>query len=96
VIARDGLAFVAITLEDTARTVPCDADRLVGVAIDGPAELAGLGTGRARTEESFAADAVTTYDGRALAIVRPTGPGEVRVTVTAENLDPVVATFSVR
>ena len=44
-------------------------------------------TGRPRTEETFHAATRTTYDGRALAIVRPTGVGEITVTVTAEGLE---------
>ncbi|WP_243076479.1 glycoside hydrolase family 2 TIM barrel-domain containing protein [Microbacterium sp. SS28] len=82
-IAVDGLAFVGIVLEDAAGSVPCDADVLVTVQVEGPAVLAGVGTGRARTEESLAGPSITTYDGRALAIVRPTGPGEITVTVSA-------------
>lgn len=91
---HDALGFVAIALEDADGTVPCDADRVVTVQVDGPAVLAGLGTGRARTEESFAGPSVTTYDGRALAIVRPTGPGEIRVSVTTDGLAPAVATLT--
>ncbi|MNL50329.1 hypothetical protein D3C87_1733390 [compost metagenome] len=56
------------------------------MTVDGDAELVALGTGRIRTEESFAGPSVTTYDGRALAIVRPTGPGAATVTVTADGL----------
>ncbi len=63
------------SLTDAAGTTVVDADRVVTVSIDGPAVLAGIGTGRARTEESFGASEVTTYDGRALAVVRPTGAG---------------------
>lgn len=91
----DGLIFVRIALEDAGGVVACDADRLVRVEVDGPGELVGLGTGRARTEESFAVDTVTTYDGRALAIVRPTGAGEVAVTVSAEGVPPASVTVVV-
>jgi beta-galactosidase len=84
----DDLAFVEIALTDAAGTTLGDADRVVTVTIDGPAVLAGLGTGRARTEESFGGTAVTTYDGRALAIIRPTGTGSITVTVSAEGLEP--------
>jgi hypothetical protein len=85
----DDLAFVEIALTDAAGTTFGDADRLVQVAVAGPGVLAGLGTGRARTEESFGASEVTTYDGRALAIVRPTGAGELTVTVSADGLETV-------
>lgn len=87
-VLSDGLAFVAITLEDGAGIVPADADRLVTVEVEGPAVLAGIGTGRARTEESLAGPSVTTYDGRALAVVRPTGAGQITVTVSADGLAP--------
>ena len=69
----------------------CDADRSVSVTVSGAGELGGIGTGRARTEECLAGQFITTYDGRALAIVRPTGPGELIVTVTGEGLAPAHA-----
>ncbi len=94
--AEDGnlpgpLAFVPIELTDAAGTLLCDRDARITVAVDGPGELAGLGTGRARTEERFAESSCTTFDGRALAVVRRTGDGPVTVTVTAAGgeLEPV-------
>lgn len=81
----EGLAYVPITIEDAEGVVPCDRDVPVTVTVDGPGVLAGLGSGRARTEESFAGPSYTTYDGRVLAIVRPTGPGPIRVTASAEG-----------
>ena len=85
--ALDALAYLAITLRDAVGTVPCDADVVVSVAIAG-GELAGLGTGRARTLETFCGPAVTTYDGRALAIVRVAPPG-AEVVVSADGFEPV-------
>ncbi|WP_251452184.1 glycoside hydrolase family 2 TIM barrel-domain containing protein [Microbacterium sp. Marseille-Q6648] len=87
----DGLVYVVARVEDATGIVPCDADTRVRVEVTGPGELAGLGTGRARTEETFSSDTVTTYDGRALAIVRPTGAGEITVTVSAEGFAPARA-----
>lgn len=95
-IGLDGLAYVPLVLADADGVVPCDRDLPVTVSIDGPGELAGLGTGRARTEESFAGPSVTTYDGRALAIVRPTGAGEITVTFSAEGLAPASGSVLVR
>lgn len=83
-----GLAHVVISIEDGQGVVPCDADRLVSVEVSGAGELAGLGTGRARTEEPFGSSSVTTYDGRALAVVRPTASGKATITVTAMGLAP--------
>ena len=89
----DDLAFVEIALTDAAGTTAGDADRLVRVSVDGPGVLAGIGTGRARTEESFGATQVTTYDGRALAIVRPIAAGEITVSVTADGMDDASLTI---
>ncbi|MGR6918252.1 hypothetical protein ACU635_28750 [[Actinomadura] parvosata] len=50
---------------------------------------------RPSTEEPFQATSCTTYEGHALAVVRPTGAeGPVTVTVRAEGLPP--ATIEVR
>lgn len=95
-IPVDGLGFVAISLADADGVVATEADRLVTVTVTGDAELVGLGTGRIRSEESFAGPSVTTHDGRALAIVRPTGPGTTIVTVAADGLAPASASLTVR
>lgn len=85
----DDLAYVALTICDEVGVVPCDRDATLTVEVSGPAVLAGLASGRARTEERLDADAVTTYDGRALAVLRPTGPGELRLRVTAPGFESV-------
>ena len=94
-VAADGLGFIRIELADADGIVAGDADRLVTVTVEGDAELAALGTGRTRTEESFAGPAVTTFEGRALAIVRATGPGGATITATADGLAPAVATLAI-
>jgi len=81
------LAYVDITLVDAAGTVQSNEDRAVTVAVDGPAVLQGLGSGNPRTEETFGASTHDTYNGRALAVVRPTGAGTITVTVSANDCD---------
>ena len=83
------LSFVDISLADGAGIVPCDRDVRVTVEVTGAAEIAGLGTGRARTEEGFAGPSCTTFDGRALAVVRRVGEGPVSVSVAADGFTPV-------
>lgn len=92
------LAFVDVLLVDAHGTVHPDSDRMIVVDVDGPATLQGLGTARPSTEESFLARECTTYEGRALVAVRPTGDGEgpVVVTVHADELAPGTATVLVR
>ena len=86
-VACDGrdLAYVTISLVDGDGTTYPSADRQVVVALDGPGVLQGLGSGNPATEERFSDRAQTTFDGRALAIVRPTAPGVITVTVTADG-----------
>ena len=69
------LAFVELTLVDEAGSLYTRADRQVTVELDGPGVLQGLGSANPCTEEGFTDVACTTFDGRALAVVRPTGPG---------------------
>jgi beta-galactosidase len=81
------LAFVDITLVDGNGNLYNTADREVTVQLDGPGVLQGLGSANPRTEESFFDNEHTTFDGRALAVVRPTGGGTITVTVTADGCD---------
>jgi len=70
--------------------------RPVTVQVSGPGVLAGLGSARPRTQEPFGGSRCTTFDGRALAIVRPTGPGEITVHVDADGCEPVTSTILAR
>lgn len=97
--ADGGLAHLVIELADAAEAsadtgtdgaVVCDRDTEVTVQVTGAGELAALGSSRARTTESFAGPSRRTHDGRALAVVRATGEGEITVTVSAEGYAPVV------
>ena len=80
------LAFVEIAVVDADGNVNRD-DRAVAVAIDGPAVLQGFGSGNPRTEETFGSPTHDTFNGRALAVVRPTGPGTITVTVSTQDAD---------
>jgi beta-galactosidase len=68
----------------------------VTVSVEGPGALAGFGSAAPATEESYLDDVHTTYDGRALAVVRPTGSGTITVTATADGCDPVRVTVDAR
>ncbi|SDQ30935.1 glycoside hydrolase family 2 TIM barrel-domain containing protein [Microbacterium sp. cf332] len=88
-VGLDGLAFVEIAIEDAAGVVLCDRDLAVTVGVSGPATLAGVGSGRTDSEESFAGPVYTTFDGRLLAVVKPLGAGTVEVTASAPGWDSV-------
>ncbi|GGK75633.1 glycoside hydrolase family 2 TIM barrel-domain containing protein [Streptomyces flaveus] len=84
------LSFITIELRDEQGNPAGAHDQLVHVTVEGAAVLQALGSARPDSEERFDAAQCTTFDGRALAIVRPRGAGEITVTVTAEGLEPVV------
>jgi beta-galactosidase len=68
----------------------------VTVTVEGPGVLAGFGSAAPATEESYLDDVHTTFDGRALAVVRPSGAGTITVTASAHGCDPVTVTVEAR
>ena len=88
-VRTDGtdLVYVPIVLEDAQGIRHLSEDRRIDVGVAGAGELLALGTARPEPTENFTRSHITTHAGRALAIVRPTGPGEITVTVAAEGLD---------
>lgn len=86
------LAYVSIELLDADDTMATSTDMTVNVTVDGSGILQGLGSARPDTEESFLAASTTTFEGRALAVVRPTGAGEITVTVSAPGFEDVLVT----
>ena len=90
VIAADprDLAFVTLSLVDGDGTLHVLRDRRIDVQVEGPGVLQALGSANPATEEGFAGPTCTTFDGRALAIVRPIGEGRITVRATADGCEP--------
>ncbi|RXZ72526.1 glycoside hydrolase family 2 TIM barrel-domain containing protein [Agromyces albus] len=84
------LSYITIELQDEEGTVATARDVTIRVSVEGPGVLQALASARPDTEERFDAPECTTFDGRALAIVRPTGAGQISVTVESDGLDAVV------
>lgn len=89
------LAYVTLALTDAAGTLHTAADRPVTVEISGCGELAGFGSAAPASQERFDATERHTYEGRALAVVRPTGAGKIRVLATAPDCEPAEAVITV-
>jgi beta-galactosidase len=83
------LAYLPIELQDAAGTLVHDEDRTVSVSVSGPGELVAVGSARPDQQERFDTGSHTTFDGRVLAIVRPTGAGVITVRVAAAGLAAV-------
>jgi beta-galactosidase len=90
VITADGgdLAYVTLTLTDPDGTCCTQADQLVRVEVSGQGVLLGFGSASPSTEERFDATERRTYNGRALAVLRPTGPGKIRLVASAPGCEP--------
>jgi beta-galactosidase len=81
------LAYVSVWLTDASGVIDTSTDRAITVTIDGPATLQGFASADPRSLESYRSATSTTYEGRALAVIRPSGPGTITATFTADGLD---------
>ncbi|WP_314507447.1 glycoside hydrolase family 2 TIM barrel-domain containing protein [uncultured Microbacterium sp.] len=75
------LAYIDIAISDSSGIVHVLRDDIITVHVEGSGVLQGLGTAAPATEDDYTASVTRAYLGRALAVVRPTGPGEIRVVV---------------
>ncbi len=80
------LAYVTIHLTDENGVIHPGADRDVHVVVTGPGVLQALGSARPDNDQPYGGTSHRTYQGRALALVRPTGAGTVTITVSADGL----------
>lgn len=81
------LAFVTADVVDRDGVVNPGADDLLTFSVRG-GRLVGVDNGRQESAESYKAAHRTAFNGKALAIVTPTGPGPMVVTATGTGLRP--------
>lgn len=82
--SQDNLLYINLTLTDEKGVVINDADRLAVIELEG-AELLGFGSGNPKPLEHYQSSQATTFNGRALAIVRKTAK-KASMTARAEDL----------
>jgi len=92
--STDDLAYLDIALEDAHGRVVTSAEAMIRVKVDGPATLAAVASARPDEYEPFGTPTTRTFEGRALAIVRPNGSGAITVTAEADGLSPVTIELS--
>ncbi|KRE30525.1 glycoside hydrolase family 2 TIM barrel-domain containing protein [Agromyces sp. Soil535] len=86
------LVFVPVSLSDSDGNVFTDADGIITVDVTGAGVLQALGSGNPAPEHTYRTASHRTFDGRALAIIRPTGAGPITVHVSASGCAPVTLT----
>jgi beta-galactosidase len=81
------LAYVTLRLVDAEGALHTARDRRIDVQVEGPGVLQALGSANPATREGFTGTSCTTFDGRALAVVRPTGEGLITLRAEAEGCE---------
>ena len=81
-----GLGHLRIAVADENGIVYAAPEHKIRVSVEGAGELLGLGSGAICTEDSFVSGSCHSFHGRALAVVRVTGTGEITVKITAGSL----------
>jgi beta-galactosidase len=90
------LAYATVEVRDESGEVVPDATVPVAFSISGAGELAAVGTANPKDLRSFRQQRPTTFHGKCLAIVRPTGDaGTVTLRAQAEGLTPASVTVRV-
>ena len=92
----DDLAFVEIALADQAGNVHVLHDRPITVTVSGSGVLQALGSADPKSTNNYTDTTCDTFDGRALAVVRPTGAGCITLTVEAPDCDPLIVSITAR
>ena len=78
------IVYVKVVIADENGVVEANKDSKVKIEVEG-GELLGFGSANPRTEERFDAGEYTTYYGHALAVVRATGTGTIKISAHEEN-----------
>jgi beta-galactosidase len=85
-VRADDVTFVRVELADPDGIVDSAASDVVVVRVDGPATVAGFGSGAPATRESFVDLVHTTHRGRALIALRGTGvAGSATLSATSRR-----------
>lgn len=95
--SRNDLSYVAVEVIDEGGNVVPHADIPVRFSVSGDGELAASGNASPNDMESFRNPLCSTYNGRAMAILRPSGkPGSITLIAEAEGMKAVSLTIDVK
>ena len=84
----DDVANIVIQLLDEKGTMVPTASDLIKFSVSGPGKLIAVDSGLVVSTERFQASERQAFQGRAFAMVRATGEGEITLTATAAGLEP--------
>ncbi|MEP4076706.1 glycoside hydrolase family 2 TIM barrel-domain containing protein [Haloferula sp.] len=91
------LSYVTIRIEDEDGNFVPKAATSVNLELEGPGRLVAVGNGDPLSHQSFQGDAITTFNGLALAILTSTeGAGDITLKASAEGLPTQEVTITVK
>lgn len=79
------LIYLPVQVTDEKGILAADVFDEITVNVQGAAELAGLGTGDYAPKYNYTDHRTRMYEGRALAVLKRLGEGQIKVTVESEN-----------
>jgi len=95
--SRNDLSYVMVELADDSGNLVSDSDLSVKFTITGDGEPAAIGTANPMDMRSFKSKTCTTFRGRGLVILRPTGKaGEIILTAEAKGVAASVTKIEVK
>ncbi len=92
----DDLCFVTVEIHDENGRIVPTAENNVLFSIKGPGTLLAVGSGNPQTEESYIGSQRKAFEGKLLAVVKATGPGEIRLRAQADEIDGAETVIKVR
>lgn len=95
--SRNDLSYVAVEVIDERGDIVPRAALPVSLSVSGDGELTASGNASPNDMESFNKPLCKTYNGRAMAILRPSGKnGTITLVAEAEGLEPASVTIDVK
>lgn len=91
VIPADGsdIAYIDISMVDSSGTLNMEIKKNITIFIEGAGVVEGFGSADPKSEENYFDSTVRTYEGRLRAVVRATGTGEIKVSLSADQMETV-------
>ncbi|HNX56191.1 MAG TPA: DUF4982 domain-containing protein, partial [Prolixibacteraceae bacterium] len=95
--SRNDLSYVTVEVVDENGNLVPNANLPIQFKVEGAGELAAVENGNPADMKSFRAPQVSSFNGRALVILRPTGKaGEIKLTAESAGLSPEKISISVK
>lgn len=88
------LAYVEVQLCAANGEIDNMENRRLKASVTGAGTLLGFGTGKPKCADSFLTGEYDSFDGRAMAVIRPTGEGSITLTVKADGMADATVTIT--